>query len=89
MFQDEAGFARINKPKYYWCKKGTRPTVPCHHIREYRYVYVAVKPITGENFFLVMPNCNADNMNVLIQRLSEEYKNDIILLVCDEASWHK
>ena len=25
MFQDEAGFGRINKPKYCWCEKGTRP----------------------------------------------------------------
>ena len=22
MFQDEAGFGRINKPKYCWCSKG-------------------------------------------------------------------
>ena len=42
MFQDEAGFGRINKPKYCWCEKGNRPSVPCHHIREYRYVYGAV-----------------------------------------------
>lgn len=89
MFQDEAGFGRINKPKYCWCNKGTRPTVPCHHIREYRYTYGAVDPNTGDSFFLVMPNCNTDCMNVFINRLSEEYKEDIILLVCDGASWHK
>lgn len=41
MFQDEAGFGRINKPKYCWCKKGIRPSVPCHHIREYMYAYGA------------------------------------------------
>ena len=29
MFQDEAGFGRINKPKYCWCKLGSRPSVPC------------------------------------------------------------
>ena len=32
MFQDEAGFGRINKPKYCWCEKGVRPSVPCHHM---------------------------------------------------------
>ena len=42
MFQDEAGFGRINKPKYCWSIKGQRPSVPCHHIREYRYVYGAI-----------------------------------------------
>ena len=25
MFQDEAGFGQINRPKYCWCKKGIRP----------------------------------------------------------------
>ena len=30
MFEDEAGFGRINKPKYCWCTKGVRPLVPCH-----------------------------------------------------------
>ena len=45
MFQDEAGFGRINKPKRCWCAKGHRPTVPCHHIREYRYLYGAVSPL--------------------------------------------
>ena len=25
MFQDEAGFGRINKPKYCWCRKGVTP----------------------------------------------------------------
>lgn len=70
-------------------KQGTRPEVPSHHIREYRYVYGAVEPLTGENFFLVMPNCNTQVMNVFLEKLSEEYKDDIILLICDGASWHK
>ncbi len=58
MFQDEAGFGRIDKPKYCWCEKGTRPSVPCRHIREYRYAYGAVEPLTGESCFLIMPYCN-------------------------------
>ena len=89
MFQDEAGFGRINKPKYCWCYSGLRPTVPCHHIREYRYAYGAVEPQTGESFFLVMPYCNTDCMNVFLSELSSLYPNDFILLVTDGASWHR
>jgi putative transposase len=89
MFQDEAGFGRINKPKYCWCFNGLRPTVPCHHIREYRYAYGAVEPRTGESFFLVLPYCNTDCMNVFLQELSKAYPNDFILLVADGAAWHK
>ncbi len=89
MFQDEAGFGRINKPKYCWCEKGIRPNVPCHHIREYRYAYGAVEPYTGNSFFLVMPYSNTDCMNVFLRELSKEYPDDIILLACDGAAWHK
>ena len=89
MFQDEAGFGRINKPKYCWCEKGVRPSVPCHHIREYYYAFGAVEPRTGENFFLVLPQCNTVCMNVFLRDLSKEYPNDIILLCCDGAAWHK
>jgi len=89
MFEDEAGFGRINKPKYCWCQKGIRPSVPCHHIREYRYAYGSIEPLTGESFFLVLPYCNTDCMNVFLRELSAAYSNDYILLVADGAVWHK
>lgn len=89
MFQDEAGFGRINKPKYCWCEKGIRPSVPCHHIREYRYVYGAVEPLTGESCFLILPQCNTVCMNLFLKQLSGQYADDMILLCCDGATWHK
>ena len=89
MFQDEAGFGRINKPKYCWCEKGVRPSVPCHHIREYRYAYGAVEPLTGGSCFLVLPYCNSACMNVFLKHISEQYPEDRIILCCDGAAWHK
>ena len=89
MYEDEAGFGRINKPKYCWCYPGMRPTVPCHHIREYRYAYGAVEPLTGESCFLVLPHSNTICMNVFLKELSGRYPEDTILLVCDGATWHK
>ena len=89
MFQDEAGFGRINKPKYCWCKKGMRPTVPCHHIREYRYTYGAVEPLTGDSFFLILPYCNTECMNVFLRELSAKYQDDYIIMAMDGAGWHK
>ena len=89
MFQDEAGFGRINKPKYCWCKKGIGPSVPCHHIWEYRYVYGAVEPLTGDSCFLILPYCNTVCMNLFLKELSRQFPDDIILLCCDGAAWHK
>lgn len=89
MFQDEEGFGRINKVKRCWCKKGQRPSVPCHHIREYRYAYGAVEPMTGESFFLVIPYCNTKCMQLFLNRLHDEFPDDILVVVCDGAAWHK
>ena len=89
MFQDEAGFGRINKPKYCWCFSGVRPTTPCHHIREYQYAYGAVEPLTGESNFLILPYCNTICMNIFLSELSVAYPDDYILLVADGATWHK
>ena len=77
MFEDEAGFGRINKPKTCWCPKGKRPAVPCHHIREYRYAFGAVEPLTGENFFLSMPYCNTNCTNTFLAELSKQYPDDL------------
>ena len=63
--------------------------VPCHHIREYRYAYGTVEPLTGESFFLVLPYCNTDCTSIFLQELAKQYKNEIILLCCDGAAWHK
>ena len=54
--------------------------MPCHHIREYRYVYGAVEPLTGDGYFLIMPYCNTVCMNIFLKKLSEQYSDDIILL---------
>ena len=58
MYQDEAGFGRINKPRACWCIKGIRPVVPSLRVREYVYTYGAISPIDGEMVSLVLPKAN-------------------------------
>ena len=88
MFQDEAGFGRINKPKRCWRGPGVRPSIPCHHIREYKRLYGAVAPNEGELCSLVMPFTNTACMNVFLSELSKAYPERYILLVVDNAAWH-
>lgn len=85
MYQDEAGFGRIGVPKYCWCPAGECPNAACHHIREYRYAYGAVEPMSGDGFFLIMPGCNTNCMNVFLLELSKRFKEDYIILYCDGA----
>lgn len=89
MYQDEADFGRINRPRRCWSVKGKRPIVPCHRVREYRYCYGAVEPIGGESFFIVAGNCNTDWINEFLRRLSQQYKDDYLILIMDNAVWHK
>lgn len=89
MFQDEAGFGRINKPKRCWAPSGVRPTVPCQRIREYTYAYAAVSPEDGEMVSLVLPYSNTDCMNIFLEEVSRRFPNDYILMVADNAAWHR
>ena len=45
--------------------------------------------MTGDGYFLVMPYCNTVCMNIFLKQLSERYSEDVILLCCDGAAWHK
>lgn len=53
------------------------------------YAYGAVEPLNGDNVFLILPYCNTNCMNLFLKKLSEKYPDDLILLCCDGAAWHK
>lgn len=89
MVQDEGRFGRLNIPRSSWAPQGTRPKVAKQQIRESFYVYSAVAPKTGEIFSLILPFCNTEMMNCFILNLSEQYKENEIIMQVDGASWHK
>ena len=89
MYQDEAGFGRISKMSSCWAPQGIRPSIPSHYIREYRYCYGAVDAQTGDSFFLIAGGCNTEWTNEFLRQVSQAYPDDYILLVMDNAIWHK
>ncbi|VNI12176.1 degenerate transposase [Streptococcus pneumoniae] len=89
MYQDEAGFGRISKLGSCWSPIGVGPHVHSHYIREFRYCYGAVDAYTGESFFLIAGGCNTEWMNAFLEELSQAYPDDYLLLVMDNAIWHK
>ena len=89
MFEDEAGFGRINEPSSCWAPSGVRPIVPCQIVREYVQVYGAVDPISGDSCFIIAPTCDTACMNVFLSELSKQLGNDYALLCLDNAPWHK
>ncbi|CJC40904.1 degenerate transposase [Streptococcus pneumoniae] len=89
MYQDEAGFGRISKLGSCWSPIGVGPHVHSHYIREFHYCYGAVDAYTGESFFLIAGRCNTEWMNAFLEELSQAYPDDYLLLVMDNAIWHK
>ena len=89
LYEDEASFGRSNRPRACWCKKKVRPHVPCAHIREYRHSFGAVEPLTGNKIFANTHKCDTIRMYYFLKKISQTYPDDIIVLVCDGASWHK
>ncbi|WP_265340127.1 IS630 family transposase [Streptococcus pneumoniae] len=89
MYQDEAGFGRISKLGSCWSPIGVGPHIHSHYIREFRYCYGAVDAHTGESFFLIAGGCNTEWMNAFLEEFSQAYPDDYLLLVMDNAIWHK
>ncbi|CIX27848.1 degenerate transposase [Streptococcus pneumoniae] len=55
----------------------------------WRFCYGAVDAHTGESFFLIAGGCNTEWMNAFLEELSQAYPDDYLLLVMDNAIWHK
>jgi transposase len=87
-FQDEGRFGRINTVQKCWCQKGIIPKVTQQLIREYSYAFSAVCPETGNVCSLIMPHADAEAMSVFLKTLSEQQKNERIILCMDKAGWH-
>ena len=62
--------------------------VACQHIRQYKTVYGAVEPESGDAFYQVYKGSNKENMSCFLRALSQRFPDHIILLVLDNASWH-
>jgi len=48
-----------------------------------------VSPLVGELFTLIMPYTNTECMNIFLKELSKQYSAEYILLIVDNAAWHR
>lgn len=88
MFQDEARFGRINKPRRCWAPKGIRPVVKSQIIRQYTYSYGAFSPKDGVCDLLILPSMTNQSMEAFLEELSLRHPDELILLICDNAPNH-
>jgi transposase len=88
-FQDEARFGRISALFSCWAPAGVRPVIPAQIIRQYTYAFSAVCPHDGESFSLIMPYADSEAMEIFMKRMSEQYSQYRLVLVMDQAAWHR
>jgi len=89
MTQDEGRFGRVNIPKSTWAPNGIRPIVPKQIVRQSFYVYTAVCPSNGKMSSLILPNANTEMMNIFLENVSNDFKDNEIIMQVDGAGWHK
>lgn len=72
-----------------WALRGVTPKIVVKPGYKNFYVYSAVDPLKGEHFSLILPWVNTDMMSLFLQQLSNACPNQPILLIVDQAGWHK
>jgi transposase len=89
-FMDEARVGQKGRTGYQWWIKGERPRGLCDQRFESTYIYGAVRPATGEDFALVLPEVSTGTMGLFLDRFAATLApNTQAVLVLDRAGWHR
>jgi hypothetical protein len=89
MFQDEARFGRMVRPKRCWAPRSLRPVLRNGYEREFVYVYGAVSPLEGELDWRLCREMNTVRMGEFLIQVSQAHPREFIVMVVDGASSHK
>jgi transposase len=88
-FFDEGRFGLQSTITRVWAKRGEPVNVKVQQGYKSFYSYSCVSPHSGESFSLLLPEVNTDMMNIYLDEFSKEYSNKDILVILDQAGWHK
>jgi transposase len=90
--EDEARFGLQPILKKRWAKKGTRPSAEIYPKYEWTWSYAAVEMKTGKSFFLVLPNLQANSVELFLSEFAKAEKlstEKIAVLLWDGAPAHR
>ena len=89
MFQDEARFGRMVRPRRCWAPAPLRPVINNGYERQFIYVYGAVSPLEGQLDWRLCREMNTVRMGEFLAQVSQAHPTDLIMMVLDGASSHK
>lgn len=81
-------FGTRTEHKRKWTPQGHRPYAPMKIGYEFSYLYVALKPYTGEVFAMFLPYMNSECFTLFIKEFSQCI-NRTTLLIADRATTHQ
>ncbi len=89
MFYDESRFGLITDVGRKWTARGVKPIIPSQQKYKYFYLYQATDIKSGEDFSMYISHLDTVCFNEYLKQLSEKFKKDKIVLIMDNASFHK
>ncbi|MBP6154330.1 MAG: IS630 family transposase [Chitinophagales bacterium] len=87
-FQDESRFGLHTKYGRGLTAKGIQPVCTFQQVFQYTYLFGAFSPITGNQFLLEMPICNAENFQLFLNEFSLNKPNEFKIIVLDNGAFH-
>jgi DDE superfamily endonuclease len=69
--------------------KGVKPICPFQQVFKSLFLFGAFSPITGDQFLLEMPACNANTFQVYLNEFSKHHSDEFKIIVLDNGAFHK
>jgi hypothetical protein len=86
---DEARVGQKGRTGFRWWVRGERPRGLCDRRFDWAYLFGAVRPATGGDFALVLPEASTGTMQVFLNHFADALDEDAhAVLVLDRAGWH-
>lgn len=69
--------------------KGVKPICPFHQVFQSTYLFGAFSPITGNDFMMELPKCNAETFQIFLDQMAKEEPDELKIMVLDNGAFHK
>ncbi len=86
--QDESRFGLLTVRRRRLTARGVQPIGQVQHVFEWFYVYGAVEPVTGDRFFLELPDLNAEMFQIFVDLFAEAFPDSLNILLLDNSGAH-
>ena len=86
--QDESRFGLKTITRRVLTALGIKPVGPVQWNFQSFYLYGAVEPLSGENFFLEFSHLNADSFQLFLDEFSKAYPHSLNVIQLDNGRFH-